>query len=344
MLANRLPRALTALAVALVLVNAAGGPLDSPPPAAAQGGSITVYSGRAESLVGRLIDSFRESTGINVQVRYGDTAELAATLLEEGNNSPADVFFAQDAGGLGAVDERGLLRRLPDAVLNRVPSTFRAPSGNWVGASGRARVLAYNTNAMSEANLPDTVQGLTHPVWRGRVGWVPSNASFQAFITAMRVTEGDAATRTWLQEMKANGARAYASNPAAVLAVANGEVDVALVNHYYLYNIIRDRGPVPVQNYFPRAGGPGSMINVAGAGVLSASRNGEAAQRFVEYLLSPAAQQYFAASTFEYPLAAGATADPGLPALATIPHPDIDLNRLRDLASTLRMLQDVGVL
>jgi iron(III) transport system substrate-binding protein len=204
--------------------------------------------------------------------------------------------------------------------------------------------MVYNTNTVGEENLPDTVQGLTNPVWRGRVGWAPSNASFQAFVTAMRVTEGEAATRAWLQEMRANGVRAYSANPAIVLAVANGEIDVGLVNHYYLYAILRDRGPVPVQNYYPRGGGPGSMINVAGAGILTTSRNPEAAQRFVEYLLSPVAQQYFSAETFEYPLAEGAAAAPALPALTAIPHPSIDLNNLRDLQGTLRMLQDVGIL
>ena len=341
-LRSRLPR-LGVLVLAGVLAVALWTPAATPP-AVAQGGSLTVYSGRTETLVGPLLDRFRRESGVDVRVRYGDTAELAATILEEGRNSPADVFFAQDAGALGALDARGVLRPLPDDLLQRVPPGFRAPSGDWVGVSGRVRTVVYNTNTVGEDNLPDTVEGFTHPVWRGRVGWAPTNASFQAFVTAMRATEGDAAARAWLEGMRANSPCSYPNNNAIVLAVANGEIDIGLVNHYYLYNVVRDRGPVPVRNYFPRAGGLGSMVNVAGAGILGTARNPQAAERFVAYLLSPEAQQYFAVQTYEYPLVEGLTPDPGLPPLASIPHPSLDLNNLRDLEGTLRLLQQVGIL
>jgi iron(III) transport system substrate-binding protein len=314
------------------------------PPTAAQGGTLTVYSGRAESLIGPLLASYREASGMDVRVRYGDTAELAATIVEEGSNSPADVFFAQDAGALGALDTRGLLRRLPEDLIQKVPPQFRSPVGDWVGVSGRARVIVYNPTLVNEADLPDTVLGLTDPRWRGKIGWAPTNGSFQAFVTAMRATEGDAATRAWLQGMRANNARNYNANPAIVQAVANGEIEVGLVNHYYLYNLQRDRGAMNARNYYPRAGGPGAMINVAGVGILNSSRNVPAAERFVGFLLSPVAQQYFSERTFEYPLAEGVAPSAELPSLASIPHPNIDLNSLRDLEGTLRMLQDLGIL
>src|SRR3990170_7585325 len=126
-------------------------------------GSITVYSGRSEELVGPLLDQFTEATGIEVEARYGDTAEMANLILTEGENSPADVFFAQDAGALGAVAEQGLLAALPEEVLGLVEERFRSPSGEWVGVSGRARVVAYNTESLTEEELPDSIYGFTDP-------------------------------------------------------------------------------------------------------------------------------------------------------------------------------------
>jgi len=198
-------------------------------PAGAASGSITVYSGRAESLVGPLIERVTKETGIEVRARYGDTAELAAALLEEGKNSPADVFFAQDAGALGAVGQKGLFVKLPDELLNKVESRFRSPQGLWVGASGRARTVAYNTDVLREQDLPASILGFTDTQWRGRIGWVPTNGSFQAFVTALRLTEGEPQTARWIEGVKANNPKGYANNTAAVRAVASREVDVAFV-------------------------------------------------------------------------------------------------------------------
>jgi len=163
--------------------------------------TLTIYSGRSESLVQPILDQFADESGIKVRVRYGDTAELAATILEEGDNSPADVFFAQDAGALGALAEAGLLKTLPRTVLDLVPSEYRSRADLWVGISGRARVVAYNTDALSPSDLPDSIFGFTDPKWKGRIGWAPQNGSFQAFVTGLRVLEGDAAARgcrAWL--------------------------------------------------------------------------------------------------------------------------------------------------
>jgi len=314
------------------------------PPTLAQGGPITVYSGRGEALVGQLYQQFTRDTGIEVRARYGDSAQLAAALLEEGRNSPADVFFSHDAGALGAVAAQGMLATLPNQSLGQVPSKFRAWDGSWVGVSGRARVIVYNTNMLSASDLPDTVWGLTDPRWQGKIGWVPTNASLQAAVTAMRVLEGEAAARQWLEGIKANNPRVFSGNAPIVEAVISGELQVGLVNQYYLYGIIKDRGPVTAANYHPRGGGSGAIVNVAGVGILNTARNASAAQQLVDYLLSPAAQQYFADETFEYPLIEGATAHPDLLPIGQINHPDVDLSNLADLEGTLRLMRDLGIL
>jgi iron(III) transport system substrate-binding protein len=308
-------------------------------------GSLIVYSGREEALVGDVIEQFEEQSGVDVQVRYGDTAELGATILEEGQNSPADVFFAQDPGALGAVADAGALRELPQGILERVPERFRSPEGNWVGTSGRARVVAYNTEALSEEDLPDSILDFTDPEWRGRIGWAPTNGSFQAFVTALREIEGEAAAREWLLGIEENEPLAYPDNSATLEAVASGEVEVGFVNHYYLYRALEEQGgDFGARNYnFPR-GDVGNLVIVAGAGVLNTADNPGAAESFVEYLLSQEAQQYFADETFEYPLIEGVYTAEGLPPLSDIESPDVDLGNLDDLQGTLELLRRTGVL
>lgn len=308
-------------------------------------GRLVVYSGRTEDLVGPVIANFEAATGIQVDVRYGDTAELAAVLLEEGEVSPADVFIAQDAGALGAVAKEGLFAELPSSILERVEERFRSPQGLWVGVTGRARVVAYSTERLSEDDLPDSILGFTDPIWRGRIGWAPTNGSFQAFVTALRHVEGEDVARQWLEGIIANQPRVYPRNAPAVEAVAAGEVDVAFVNHYYLLRLKAEHGgDYPVANYYLKGGDTGALINVAGAGIVKHSKNMAAAERFLEYLLSDEAQKYFAENSFEFPLVPGIERNPELPSLDEIETPDIDLSDLDDLERTLELLRDVGAL
>ncbi|MBI2864102.1 MAG: iron ABC transporter substrate-binding protein [Chloroflexi bacterium] len=308
-------------------------------------GTLTIYSGRNENLVGPLLQRYAKDTGVNVRVRYGDTAELAATILEEGDNSPADVFLAQDAGALGAIAQVGRFRNLPESTLRKVDERFRSPKGEWVGLSGRARVVAYNTNKLKESDLPDSIAGFIDPKWKGKIGWAPTNGSFQAFVTALRTTEGEGNASAWLEGIKKNEPKNYSNNIAIVDAIGNGEIEVGFVNHYYLYTFLRERGEkFPVRNYHPRGGGSGAMVNVAGIGVLKTTKNGPAAERFIDFLLDKEAQQYFAQETFEYPLASAVPAPQGFKPLASINAPKIDLSSLADLNGTLRLLRDRGVL
>ena len=309
----------------------------------AAGGPLTVYSGREEELVAPLFEKFTDATGVDIEVRYGDSAELAATIAEEGDNSPADVFFAQDPGSLGAVDPQ--LEELPQATLDRVAARFRDAEGRWVGTSGRTRVLAYNTERVQKRDLPASVLELTAPEWKGRVGVAPTNASFQAFVTAMRLSLGDERTREWLEALRANGAKTYEKNLPIVEAVAAGEVDVGLVNHYYLALVKEEQPDAPVANHLFEAGDPGTLVSVAGAGVLASTDQRDDAEAFVEFLLSEDAQRFYVdqAEENEYPLVAGIDPPAGLVPLDEIQGPDVELTAFgAELESTVELLRETG--
>jgi iron(III) transport system substrate-binding protein len=308
---------------------------------------LTVYSGRSEALVGPLIQQFTEETGIKVDVRYGNTAQMAAQLLEEGQRSPAHVFLAQDAGALGAVAKAGLFAPLPDEILSQVPATYRATNGQWIGVTGRSRVLAYDSQTVDEADLPASVLDLTAPQWRGRVGVAPTNGSFQAFVTALRVQHGDERARQWLTDLAANDPQIRENNVQIVADIDEGRLDVGLVNHYYVFERAKEVGvgvdDLRVRLHFFPGGDTGALVNVSGVGLLASAADNANARRFIEYLLSPAGQRYFAEQTFEYPLIAGVTLDPALPPLDELDAPDIDLNDLDTLAATVEMIQQSGL-
>lgn len=308
-------------------------------------GSITVYSGRSEALVKPLIEQFTKDTGITVNVKYGDTSALAALLAEEGSKSPADVYFAQDGGALGAVKNAGLLAPLGNDVTSLVATQYRDPENQWVGVSGRSRVIVYNPDLVQAADLPASVRQLTDAKWKGKVGWAPTNASFQTFVTALRKTDGDAKAREWLEAMLKNDTKSYANNNAIVSAVAAGEISLGLVNHYYLWGFVKDQGEgFKAKNHYTAAGDPGSLVNVAGAAVLKSAPNKVAANAFVAYLLGKSAQEYFAQQTFEYPLANGIPNDSRIKPLSELKPPSLDLGDLDDLQGTLTLLRNTGVL
>lgn len=315
------------------------------PAVAAVGGSVTVYSGRNEELIGPAIEMASEATGVSAEVRYGGTAEMAVTILEEGDNTPASLYIAQDAGALGQLAKEGHLAPLPDELLSRVDARFRSPDGLWVGVSGRARVLVTNTEMVTEDELPPSVHDLTGEAWNGMVGWAPENGSFQSFVTAFRLIEGDDAAREWLEAMIANGAVTFESNGAITRAVGAGEIPVGLVNHYYMYEVQQeDATELPLRNHYFEGGDPGALVNVAGVGVLANGPDQEQALAVIDAFLTPDIQTYFAESTFEYPLIEGVEPAAELVPLADIRSPDIDLSDLDDLQGTLELLAEVGAL
>ena len=311
--------------------------------ATAEPPTITVYSGRSEELVGPILEDYAAETGVDVEVRYGDSTEMAATILEEGQNSPADLFFGQDAGALGALKGEGRLQDLPEATLDSVDERFADPDGQWVGTSGRARVIAYNTDAVDEGDLPETILDVTDPEWEGRVGWAPTNGSFQAHVTGMRVELGDDVVEEWVAGLDEVGV-AYENNTAIVEALGRGEVDVGVTNHYYLYRFLEEDPGFPVENAFFTGEDIGNLVNIAGVGVLDTAEDPEAVFDLVDYLLTEDAQAYFADEVFEFPLVPGVPGEPRLPDIEEIETPDVDLSDLEDLQGTVELLQRAGAL
>ena len=311
-------------------------------PADPSGNELTIYSGRSESLVGPLIERFEQVTGIEVRIRYAGTAELASAILEEGDRSPADVFYSQDAGALAAVAEGGELAQLPDDIVARVPQAFADADGRWVATSGRARVLVISTERVP--NPPNSIFDLVNEEWRGRVGWAPANASFQAFVTAMRQLHGEDVTADWLRDMLANDVVEYPKNTPIVQAVGDGEIDIGLVNHYYLFRFIEEDTGFPAANHFTDPGAAGGLVNIAGAAIIRGAENTENALRFIRFLLSEEGQTYFRDQTSEYPVASGIDARPELVPLSELDPPSLALTSLSDLQGTIRLLQEVGAL
>jgi iron(III) transport system substrate-binding protein len=329
---------LSIVAVLILVIGAAGC-------GGSEDDTITVYSGREEELVASLFELYEEETGNQVEARYGDSAELAATILEEGDNTPADVFFSQDAGALGALEKEDRFSELDEEIVGLVDDRYRSADGRWVGASGRARVIAYDSRELSEPALPDSVLDLAEPQWEGRVGWAPTNGSFQAFVTALRLSEGDDDAREWLEAMNRNDTESFADNSSIRDAIAAGEIDAGLINHYYVAQAQAEEGEgYPVEVHFPEGGDVGALVNVAGAGILASSGKQQAAEEFVAFLLSPRAQRFFVEETKEYPLIDGVEAARALVPLEQIEQPQIDLSNLDDLQGTLTLIEESGVL
>jgi iron(III) transport system substrate-binding protein len=301
--------------------------------------SITIYSGRSEALITELLDTFTEETGIAVNVRYGDSAELAAQILEEGTNVQADVFFSQDAGALGALAKEGLTKSLPTEITDLVGSSYKSKDSQWVGVSGRARVLVVDPAKVTK--LPTSYKDLIDKSWKGRIAIAPTNASFQSFITAIRVTEGDEAAKKFLDAMKEN-AVLFEKNGLILQAVEDGVVDAGLINHYYWFELENEKGVGNMKSelvWFEDQDA-GNLINVAGVATLS---DNPSANVFVKWLLGDTAQNYFVERTREYSLT-GVPDVAGVKPFGDIKAPDIDLSDLDSLAETLELIRKAGLL
>jgi iron(III) transport system substrate-binding protein len=310
------------------------------------GTTLTLYSGRNEELTQGVVDAFEEATGVNVEVRYGSSAEMGAALLEEGTSTPADVFYSQEVGAVGVLARADLLSPLPEDVVALVDERFRPPADNlWVGVTGRSRVIVYNPDLVPEP--PAGVLELTDPKWAGQVAIVPGNAGFQAFVTGFRVSQGDDAARQWLEDMIANGVRTDIESNGDVLAAVNdGEQPMGLINHYYWGALAKEIGEenMNAQLIFPKGDDPGGLFNATAVGITQGGADNPAALAFVEFLLSEEGQTFFVEQTFEYPVVAGIPGPEGYPDIADLEGPAIDLTDLDSLEETQAMLTELGLL
>jgi len=341
--AGRSPRLLPAVLAGLLLVAAACG--SDGGSGSSDAGTVTIYSGRTENLIGPILDEFAAESGLQVRVRYGQSADLAVLIEEEAaaGKVQADVFLSQSPGSIGFLEADGRLAQLPEEVLSLVPDSVRDGDGRWVGFSGRQRVMVYNPDLVAETELPSSVLELTAPAWKGRIGIAPSNGSFQDFITTMRAMEGDDATRAWLEDMVANDVVTYANNNAIVAAVARGEVDAGLVNHYYNYQFLAEDPSHPARNHQLADGDPGSTLIITGAAIPEGAANPDGAAELIAYLLGESGQRYFADETFEYPLATGMEPSGEVPPIS-FADADIDVAALGGgLTATRDMITAAGL-
>lgn len=313
--------------------------------APADAASLTLYSGRSEELVAPLLDQIESATGVEVEVRYAGTAELAGQLLEEGDRSPASLFFSQDAGALGELGKAGLLAPMPEEILETVEPAYRDPNGLWVATSGRVRVLAVNPEVSPDASGYTTIDEIIDPANQGLIGIAPTNASFQTFVTALRVSQGEAEAEAWLRALQELEPKTYEKNTAVLEAVDSGEIGIGLINHYYWHQLKAEKGDdVTAELVYLDPADPGALLNVAGVGILASAEDQEAAAKVAAFLVGEEAQRYFAEETAEYPVVAGITSPFDLAPVDASAQAGVDLNDLDSLADTQELLRKVGLI
>ena len=306
---------------------------------------LTVYSAQHESLVRTMLEGFTEETGIALEFRDANDAELANQIVQEGEASPADVFLTENSPAIDVVDEAGLLAPLDDATLEQVDEAYRPESGTWVGFAARSTVLVHNPAQLPAAEVPASIMDLANPEWEGRIGIAAGGADFQAIVAGVLALRGEEATRAWLEGLERN-ANVYPSNSAVMVAADEGEIDAGVMYHYYWY---RDQAENALKGddaelHFFRNQDPGAFLSVSGAGVLASSDQPEEAQRLVAYLTGEAAQQRLAESTaLEYAVATGVPSAEVLPPLEELQAPQVDPGAL-DQQRVTELMQDVGLL
>lgn len=310
------------------------------------GTTITLYNGQHEQTTAALVAAFEKQTGIKVNVRSGDEAELGNQILQEGSSSPADVFYTENTPVLEELREHGLLAPVAPATLAAVPSHYDSAQGDWVGVSARVSVLVYNTSQISPARLPSSILELAEPKWKGKVGFAPSETDFQPLITSIVKHDGLAAAEKWLKGLQANS-RLYPDNETVVAQVNNGESAVGLINHYYWFRLRAEvsAGAMHSALHYYAAGDPGDLVNVSGAAVLKSSSHQAAAQKFLAFLVSHSGQETIAHShSYEYPLRPGVSPASGLRPFAQIEPTPLTPAELGDGSQALALEQKLGLL
>ncbi|HEY7830485.1 MAG TPA: extracellular solute-binding protein [Solirubrobacteraceae bacterium] len=340
---------------AILLLAACGGSNGSPTdavssgtsaPASLAGQTITLYNGQHEQTTALLVSAFEKHSGVKVKVRSNDEVELGNQIVQEGSNSPADVFYTENTPVLEHLREESLLAQLAPSTLAAIPARFNSAQGDWVGVSARVSVLVYNTSKVSPASLPSSIMELSQPQWKGKLGIAPSETDFQPLITAITKLKGAAAAEKWLAGVQANS-KIYPDNETVVTQVNNGESEVGLINHYYWYRLRDEVGQGGLHSalHYYAAGDPGDLLNVSGAAVLKSSSHQAAAQAFVAFLVSKEGQEVIAYShSYEYPLRPGVSPASSLRPFNQLQPASISLAELGDGSASLELEQKLGLL
>jgi iron(III) transport system substrate-binding protein len=308
--------------------------------------SITLYNGQHEQTTAALVAAFERETHIKVNVRTGDEAELADQIVQEGQSSPADVFYTENTPVLEALRERGLLAPVAASTLAQVPTRDDSAQGDWVGVSARVSALVYNTSEIAPSQLPRSILELAEPKWKGKVGFAPSETDFQPLITAIVKLDGRATAERWLKGLQANS-RLYPDNETVVAQVNNGESAVGQINHYYWYRLRAELGQSGMHSalHYYAPGDPGDLVNISGAAVLKSSSHQADAQRLLAFLVSRTGQETIAHShSYEYPLRPGVSPAAGLRPFADVHPVAITPAELGDGSAALAMEQRLGLL
>ncbi|MFJ6158873.1 iron ABC transporter substrate-binding protein [Pseudarthrobacter sp. NPDC092184] len=313
--------------------------------AGAGNGEITVYNAQHESLTKEWIDGFTAETGIKVTMRQGSDTELSNQIIQEGEASPADVFLTENSPAMTQVENAGLFADVDEATIAQVPEEFRPSTGKWTGIAARSTVLVYDKNKLTEDQLPKSMLDLANPEWKGKWAASPSGADFQAIVSALLELKGEAATEEWLKGMKENF-KAYKGNSTAMKAVNAGEVDAALIYHYYYYGDQAKTGENSnnVTPYYFKNQDPGAFVSVSGGGVLKTSKNQEAAQEFLKYVTGKKGQEILKDGTsFEYAIASDVPANEKLVPIAELQAPTVDPAKLNSEKVT-ELMTSAGLL
>ncbi|MDQ1676404.1 MAG: iron(III) transport system substrate-binding protein [Actinomycetota bacterium] len=330
--------------VAVALSAAACGDAGSGSGSGSDKPTLTLYNAQHD-FVEDMAKDFTAKTGIKVEVRSGDDFELANQIVQEGSASPADVFVTENSPAMSLVDSKGGFARVDDTTLAQIPDSFEPSNKNWVGFAARSTVLAYNSTALKPADLPASLLDLAQPKWKGKIGFAPAGADFQAIVSAVVATSGEAAAEQWLKGLNTNGKK-YQGNTAVMKAVNAGEIQAGVIYHYYWYKDRAESGANSKNvelRYFGNAD-PGAFVSISGAGVVKASKHQEEAQQLVAYLTGKDGQKILADSgAMEYAIADGATNNPALKPIADLDPPAVDPAKLNG-PRVVELMQRAGLL
>ncbi|KRE81607.1 iron ABC transporter substrate-binding protein [Arthrobacter sp. Soil763] len=308
-------------------------------------GEITVYNAQHESLTKEWVDAFTAETGIKVTLRQGDDTEMSNQIIQEGAASRADVFLTENSPAMAQVENAGLFADVDKATLDQVPAEFRPSTNKWTGIAARSTVLVYDKTKLSADKLPKSMLDLAKPEWKGKWAASPSGADFQAIVSALLELKGEAATEEWLKGMKENY-KAYKGNSTAMKAVNAGEVDAALIYHYYYYGDQAKTGENSknVTPFYFKNQDPGAFVSVSGGGVLKSSKNAAGAQAFLKFITGKKGQEVLQkGNSFEYAVGSDVPSNDKLVPLKELQAPKVDPAKLNS-AKVTELMTKAGLL